>query len=288
MRRIETDKRSWAVIDGRETRVVGGVLSLSAAILLLHWDAVVALVSHWPHSNFRHCLLVPLISGYLLWDDRSKLRGVVVEPSWWGLGLLLLATWAWVVGRLSGIAAIEHLSLVALIWSAVMAIFGIGVQRTTGFALAYLVFAVPLGEQLAGPLMSVTADLADWLLGIAGVASYRVNQVFVLPNGTFEVAEVCSGLNYLTAGLALATLLAFLQLRSIVARIGFVAVAAALVILANGLRAALTMAIASWSEMKLLMGLDHIALGWIIFSITMISLYVATMVVSRRTHEASR
>ena len=71
------------------------------------------------------------------------------------------------------------------------------------FPLAYLLFAVPLGDFLVGPLQDVTAVFTVWALQLTGIPVYLEGRFFYIPTGAFEVAEACSGIRYLIASLAL-------------------------------------------------------------------------------------
>ncbi len=82
------------------------------------------------------------------------------------------------------------------------------------FPLAYMFFAVPMGEGLVPKLMSFTADFTLWALRLTGLPVFRDGMFFSIPAGDFEVATACSGIRYLMASFALGTLYAFLSFRS--------------------------------------------------------------------------
>jgi exosortase/archaeosortase family protein len=65
----------------------------------------------------------------------------------------------------------------------------------------------------------------------------------------------------------------YLHFQSAAKRLAFVAFAVAAVVLLNGVRATLVMAIASASEMRYLAGEDHIWFGWALFMAYLAGLY---------------
>ena len=137
----------------------------------------------------------------------------------------------------------------------------------------FLAFAVPSGSELIPALTQITADFAHGALVLFDVPAFREGNFLTLPGGSFEVAQVCSGYNYLNAGLALTGLLAFQVIRSIGRGMLLMGIGALVFVLMNGVRAFLTMFIASATNMKYLAGTDHIVFGWVLFFLAMLGVY---------------
>src|SRR3546814_483466 len=88
--------------------------------------------------------------------------------------------------------------------------------------------------------------------------------------GFFEVAEECSGVNFLIAMLAYSVFAAHLCFKSWTRRIVFVAAALATTIFANALRAYGTMVAAEIWGIEAAGGIDHIFYGWIFFGLVIL------------------
>ena len=100
------------------------------------------------------------------------------------------------------------LLLPLLLFLAVLAAFGWGVARIVEFPLGYLYFAEPTWRILIGPLQSLTARVAVLIGPLIGMPAVRSGILLHLPHGaTFEVTPLCSGVNYLVVGLAIAALI---------------------------------------------------------------------------------
>jgi len=123
--------------------------------------------------------------------------------------------------------------------------------------------------------MSFTADVATALLRAVGVPVFREGQFLTLPGGTFEVASVCAGLGYLTAGTVIALLFSYFTYRSAVTRLVFVMLTAILMVLTNAVRAFVIMYVASATGMRYLTGRDHVFFGWILFGVVVVALIYA-------------
>jgi exosortase A len=239
-----------------------------AAILLLFVrDAVDLTGIWWTSSTFNHCLLIPPIIGWLVWQRWPVLRGVV--PRGWMPGLLLVAAGAtaWLLGQAAGVALARHLGLILMLQGSVLAILGPEIARGLTFPLAYMLFLVPAGEGLVPPLQTLTAKMCMLLLDLAGIPAHIEGVFITIPNGWFEVAEACSGVKFLVAMAAYGVLAAHLCFKSWPRRIAFVAAALVLPVIANGVRAWGTIYVAHRTNAHFAVGFDHVLYGWIFFGI---------------------
>ncbi len=91
-------------------------------------------------------------------------------------------------------------------------------------------------------------------------------------SGTWQVAEACSGLRYLTASLMIGVLLAGLIYRSWKRRLAFVGLSIVVPIVANGLRAYGIVLLGSWSTKRTAASVDHVVYGTIFFSLISVGL----------------
>lgn len=248
------------------------VAALAGLVLLLYWDSFVSMARIWQFSNYRHGAVVFPVSAFLLWRLRSPLSKIELRPCAWGIFLLLGLVLLWLVGRAVGVQVAEQSAAVLLIPATILVFLGFRLARRAMFPLLFLVAAVPIGDALIPHLMQVTADLSTALLRASGVPVYRQGQFLSLPGGNFEVADVCAGLSYLTAGTIIALLFSYFTYQSNVKRLAFVAGAAVVMVLANGLRAFIVMFVASGTDMRYLAGRDHVYFGWVLFGIVVVGL----------------
>ena len=87
------------------------------------------------------------------------------------------------------------------------------------------------------------------------------------------MVEACSGLNYLNAGIALGVLIAHLMFRVLWKQLSYVLAVVCVFIAVNGIRAFVVMFVGSTSEMRLLVGRDHLFFGWVLFLLAMALMY---------------
>lgn len=230
----------------------------------------------WTSSTFNHCLLIGPIIGWLVWQRWSQLRELT--PRGWLPGLLLVAAGAtgWMLGEAAGIGLARHLGLIVMLQGSVLAILGAEVARGLLFPLAYMLFLVPMGEELVPALQTLTAKMCMALLDLVGIPAHIEGVFITTPNGWFEVAEACSGVKFLVAMFALGVLAAHLCFTSWRRRILFVAASLILPVVANGLRAWGTIYVAYRTNAHFAVGFDHVFYGWIFFALVIVLLFGAS------------
>jgi len=262
----------WIESNDRTLITLSLIVGIAAFIVVVYAKSFSAMAELWQHSDYRHGVLVFPIVGYLLWRSRAALADVDPKPCAWGVALLAVLVLFWAFGRAAGIQVVEQLCAVLLIPAAVVTFLGVKIARRILFPLAFLVAAVPVGDAFVPFLMRATADVSVALVRMVGVPVFREGQFITLPGGRFEVADVCAGLHYLTSGTLIAVLFAYFSYRTNLKRALFVAVAAATMVVGNGVRAFVVMLVASASDMRLLAGRDHVFFGWLLFGLIVFAL----------------
>jgi len=251
----------------RQLRLLGA--AALAILLLFHRDAIDIVAIWWNSASYGHCLFMIPIIGWLTWQRRDGL--IQLTPRNWAPGLLLAAAGAggWLLGDAAGVAVARHFGLVMMLQGSVIALLGPAVSRGLMFPIFYMLFMVPFGEQLVPPLQTVTAQMCMVLLGWVGIPAHIDGVFITTPSGYFEVAEACSGVNFLIAMLAYAVLAANVCFIRWGRRILFVIGAVAMSILANGVRAWGTIYISSLTSIDFAAGFDHVFYGWIFFALVL-------------------
>ncbi|MBV8207195.1 MAG: exosortase/archaeosortase family protein [Acidobacteria bacterium] len=230
----------------------------------------------WNDPDFSHGFFVPLFSGYLLWSGRRKLRNTAIEPSWWGLPLMVAAAAMLVVGTLGAELFLSRCSLVFLISGMVIFFAGWRMFRETVFPISFLLFMIPIPaiifNRITLPLQLLASQAASYMLPALGVPVLREGNIINLPAMPLEVAEACSGIRSLISLLTLAVAYGCLVERSKLKRVALAVAAAPIAVLANSLRVVGTgLAVQYWNPEKAL-GFFHEFSGWIIFVVSLFTL----------------
>lgn len=251
-------------------RQLKALAALWAAILLLFaHDGVDMARIWWTSSTYGHCLFIPPLIGWLVWQRREGLRPI--PPRSWGPGLIWLGggAFVWLLGDAAGLAVLRHGALVLMLQGAVATCLGPAVVRALLFPLFYAFFLIPVGSELEPALQLVTARIAVHLLALLGVPTHLEGVFITIPNGYFKVAEACSGAKFLIAMTAYGVLVGNVCFRSWVRRGLFLGAALLLCLLANGVRAFATIYVAWRTTVDAAVGFDHVVYGGLFFALVM-------------------
>jgi exosortase A len=196
-----------------------------------------------------------------------------IRPSWLALFGLAVKGLVWLIGDAASANVLTQFAVVAMMPFALATVLGTLWVRALAFPLLFLFFAVPFGDALVPYLTDWTADFAVAALKLSGVPVYREGNSFSIPSGDWSVIEACSGIRYLFACLTVATLYAWTIYRTNTRRILFVTGAFVIAIVANWLRAYLTVLVAHFSGNRLGTGFDHIVFAEVLYGVVLLLVF---------------
>ncbi|MGI0116724.1 exosortase A [Zooshikella sp. RANM57] len=242
--------------------------------LLAFFPTHQAMVHVWINSvTFAHGFLIVPMALYLFWQRRQFVSLKDAQPSWLASLILLGLAIVWFVANAAGVNVVQQLAVVLMIPMIIWGLLGFQVLKQVAFPVGYLLFAVPMGENLVPLLQEITAWFSVKGLQLVGIPVYWEGYYISIPSGDFLVAEACSGIRYLIASAALGAFYAYITFNSLKKRILFIGISLVLPIVANGIRAWGIIMIAYYSNMKYAVGVDHILYGWVFFGIVMLLLF---------------
>lgn len=169
------------------------------------YDLVVHVLDVNLHS---HIILVPFISGYLLWQLRPELpapvRGGGILPVLFAVaGLVTLGIFMGLRSNGKAISQNDYLSFQVFafcmfLFAIVTYFLGWRFVRTAIFPIAFLLVLVPLPDVVVHHLeiasQYASAETYSWMMDLSGATYYREGRTFVLPSLTIVVAQECSGI----------------------------------------------------------------------------------------------
>lgn len=241
-------------------------LAITAILILFARDVGDIANQWWNSSTYGHCLFVLPLVGWLIWQRRHEVARV--EPRAWLPGIVVvgIAAFGWLIGQAADVAVIRQASLVGMIQASVLAILGPAMVRALLFPIFYLVFLIPLGDEIVPAMQTLTARITMALLGMVSLPAQLDGVFITTPTGWFKVAEACAGVKFLVAMIAYGALVANVCFRNWQRRTIFMAICIAAPILANGVRAFGTIMVAHWTSIEAATGFDHIVYGWLFFA----------------------
>ena len=164
--------------------------------------------------EYSHGIMIPLLSAFLIWRQRDRLRSLPFTGSWLGLALVAFGLVLRHIGELTTMQTLEHYAFLVVLYGLVLALTGSTIFRILWMPLLILVFAVPLpsffNNSLSLQLQFLSSMLGVWIIRAAGVSVLLEGNIIDLGSYQLEVAEACSGLRYLLPLMTLAFIVAYL------------------------------------------------------------------------------
>ena len=262
------------------------LLLLLVAVGVAYATIIPGMVDDWSNDpNYSHGFLVPLISGYFLWQSWPELKQVTLKPSNAGLAVIVGSLLLLALGYVGVEYFTMRASLVFLLAGIVLFWCGWTVLRLTALPIAFLLFMVPLPyivyDALAFPLKLFVTKYSVMSLKLMGVTVVREGNIIMFPQTVFEVADACSGLRSLVSLLALAVTMAFLTQQGTVKRTILIVAALPIAIATNMFRVIATGVLAQFYGAKAAEGFFHEFAGMAVFALAM-ALLIATSALLRR------
>jgi exosortase A len=223
----------------------------------------------WTSQDFSYGMAIIPISLYLVWRMRASLEGLQPKRHYFSLCGVAVGASIWLAGHITATASVMQLGVVVAGVFTVLCFLGLKIGRVIWFPLFFVFMMVPFGGWLTPYLTDWTADAVHIGLQIIGIPVYREGEEFILPTGRWSVISACSGLRFFLSAIVLSILFAHLNFRKF--RTSFLFVVAAIIasILANWIRAIITVLTGHLTHMKFGPGEEHLWFGWVTFGLAM-------------------
>jgi exosortase len=269
---------------------LGTYKTLFSCILLLtavlYAPVVSLMVKQWYEDpNYSHGFLVPVISGYFLYQVLEDLKKTMIAPKNAGLVVIVMGLLMLMAGYVGTEYFAMRLSLIVLLAGMVLYFFGSGVLQKTALPIGFLFFMVPLPaivyNSFAFPLKLFVAKYSVLFLQSIGIVVMREGNIIMFPNTVLEVADACSGMRSIMSLLALGVGSAFISQNAIWKRWALVLSAVPIAIFTNALRVIATGILAQYWGAKAAEGFFHEFAGFVIFGLAMVLLACVAAVLRR-------
>lgn len=245
------------------------------ALTAMFWPTVASIARSWANDPLAHGYIIVPGVIYLVSDRRQLLKPLSPEAEWRAIPVIALFAALWFFASLARVGVVEQFCFIMMLVGFLWTVLGSSLMRLLLFPLGLLFFALPLGDRIIPMLQDWTAEFTVTLLAFSGVPVLLQTHVISIPQGSWRVAEACSGINYLTASLVVGYLYAGTAYRYWSHRAGFLVAAALVPLVANGVRVYGTILIASLAGPQSIEGTRHYLFGWLVFAAMMSLLFIA-------------
>ncbi len=244
------------------------LLLASLGAVAFFWIGIVSLFEAWSRPEYSHGYFIPFIAAFLLLRGLYKLK-LGSDFPWIGFCAVALGLVVGLIGNLSYIPDLVTYGLLACIAGFVFLFTGFRAGLRLWAPLLYLAFMLPLPNFLYWKF-SISLQLLSSRLGTALLSALRVpvyleGNIIDLGVYQLQVAEACSGLNYLFPLMSFGFLVAVLYRGPVWHKATLFLSTIPITVLMNSLRIAMIGVLVDRFGVEQAEGFLHAFEGWVIF-----------------------
>ena len=254
-----------------------------AALVLCYAEYLLWMLQRWWRDEYYgHGVFIPLVSGFIIYRASSRLKQLPRERFAWGMPVAALGVLLHIAATYTDVHAASGFAFLITLYGLAIWTWGWPIARAVAFPAFYLVFMVPVArvlvDQFAQPLQLFSAKFGAEFASAIGIPTTREGTIIHIPDYTFEVAIICSGLKSAIAMSALGTLYGYLVRGKLWQRLVIVAASIPVALVANGSRIALTLILGRVFGAEAAEGFFHTASGAFVFIVALIGLFLTGLV----------
>lgn len=260
------------------------IIVIAFIFLILYLPVLKELIYDWYHDeNYSHGFLIPVISGYLIWQKRDQISKIDLKSNLLGLCILIGSLALYLIGTASAEWFSVRLSLVLVIFGIILYFYGKNIIKQTWFPILFLFFMIPIPYVIyyavTFPMQLFSTKIAVFFLDLFGLPAMRQGNIINLPNYQLEVVEACSGIRSLMTLTALGAAMAYMTQKTVFSGVVVFLFSIPIAIGANVFRIFITAIGAYAISPKFADGFIHEASGLIVFLVGFLSLGAVAMAV---------
>jgi len=250
------------------------VLAWLGALLLFSYAPVLwRLVEQWDvDPDMGHGFFVPVVAGFIVWQNRRELLALSPSPNWWGLAVVLYGALQLYIATLGAELFLARTAFVISIIGIVLLLGGTAYVRLLAFPLFLLFFMVPIPAvvytSITFPLQILASRVSTDALNVMQIPVLREGNVLELAQQKLSVVEACSGIRSLLSLTFLSLVYGYFFERKIWMRVVLFLSTIPIAIVANASRVTLTGVLTEYKP-ELAEGFFHTASGWVIFMVAL-------------------
>jgi len=265
-------------------------IMLVLLLLGVYHSIVADMVMDWYNDpDYSHGFLVPLISGYFVYQRREALKKTMVSPYTPGVFVIISGILLLILGYKGTELFTMRFSLIIIIAGITLYFWGKEVFKVLLLPSCYLVLMIPLPEiiynAVAFPLKLLVAKYSVLFLQAVSITVYREGNIIMFPNVILEVADACSGIRSLMSLVALSVAIAFFVKTSNLKKTVIVLSAVPIAVFTNALRVIVTGILARYWGAAAAEGFFHELAGMLVFGLAMIMLFIVGMLLREKDRQ---
>jgi exosortase D (VPLPA-CTERM-specific) len=273
----------WALVLGA---VAVGLLSLWP-----FWDGLSVMWDGWLGSpEYSHCLLLPPVAAFLIWQQKDRLERIPFAGSWPGVALVLLGGALLVLGQLGTVYTVVQYAYVITLYGLILSFLGWPAFRLVAVPLMILLFMIPLPQfvlyNLSVKLQLVSSEIGAYVMRLFGISVFLEGNVIDLGGYRLQVAEACSGLRYLFPLMTLGFLMGYFYKGAHWKRVVLFVSSIPITVVMNSIRVGIIGVTVEHWGIEMAEGFLHEFQGWVVFMICAGLMLAEIVLLNRIGHES--
>ncbi len=263
------------IIDPLYQLVISGMV-----IIAIYFPMLTKLVHQWStDENYSHGFIIPVISVYLIYAKREKLKQLAVEQAVGGLVITALGMMIYIIGVIGADLFTQRFSFLTILVGSIICLLGYKVFKEISFPIFYLLFMIPLPYvifyAIAAPLKLFAANASVAILKEAGLPIMnRGHMIYMPPDIKLAVAYACSGLRSLISLTALGAVFGYYTQTKLWKRLFVFGVTVPIAIISNIIRIMSACLLAFVYGEEVATGFLHDFSGVVVFAVAVFLLTV--------------
>jgi exosortase len=269
--------RTWQAI------VVIGVL----ATALIYWRTMSWEWEKWwiTESEYSHGILIPFISGFIIWFNWKRISAIRVRPSAWGFLPLALALLTQYASHRCAQISISGMTIPLMLVGGSLILFGKKATWQLLFPILFLYFMLYPPTSILSRVSFLIQMKSTYLatLGLKGLGFdvSQEGQKIHMPSITLQVVAACSGIRTLVMMLSFGVFMSYMLVGPLWGRLSLVAMIPPLALITNSIRILVVALVGEYYGTDW-MKIAHDYGGYVIVFISMIMLFYLGKVVRCR------
>ena len=254
-------------------QIVTVALILIFSLVAIFWDAFGQMAGFWFNTpEYSHGILIPVISAFLIWQQRFQIQSLPDRGNWLGISVVALGLSLWLLGELATLYVVTQYSFIIVLAGLVLAYRGVQGLRLLGMPLLILVFMIPLPQflyqGLSSQLQLWSSQLGVSFIRFCDISVHLEGNVIDLGAMQLQVVEACNGLRYLFPLMTVGFILAYFFKAAFWKRILIFLSAIPLTIGMNSLRIGIIGVMVEYWGPGMAEGFLHDFEGWAVFMVS--------------------
>ncbi len=188
---------------------------LSGIFILTYIPTLLWMYDRWfaRDSYYSHGILIPFVSGFLIWQMRDELAAIHAKRSPWGLPLIIIGLCVHLMSSLLRVYFTSGISMLVVLSGLILFLYGSKTFKKIIFPVGFLIFMIPVPmvviSNISFKMKIFAAQIATGLLNNMGLEAVRSGSILKMRHAYVIVDDICSGLRSLISLTALGSIFAY-------------------------------------------------------------------------------